>query len=907
MRMTKVFLYTGSLLILMLAFSCSDSSNMGFLGGDGVDGDTDGDEDQTDNIKNDLCDPDPCTDFEDRVCDSRTGNCVCKSDFCDIDGVCIEKRTPHPDYACLYCDPSTDADNWTPRASGYVCRKAEGVCDAVEACDGESPDCPEDARLGGDEVCREAKGPCDAAEKCDGESVDCPKDEFVAKNTGCDDENNCTANDRCNDSGDCIGEEYSCNGHGQCNADNPFCTCSGPNYTGDYCNQCAENYISYPLCLLDADADGVPEDDGDGQIDICTGGDTLNCDDNCPALANENQTDLDSDSLGDDCDDDPPGNVTDAKVCVGGSTGSASYQLEDPSCYEADGCNGDFERCNRRAGNIRIFWDAPAGNATLGTGSPSGYEIHVVKNEGCTDAACICDGIEWDTANEPSDAVITLDSPAGSVHGAVISGLDITYSTSYCILIKAFDIVGNESGVTKFGREVNFFVENIATANFYDEEDGWQLIDPPYVDAGDFNGDGMDDLAVGAAEYNGLAGAVYIYYGFEDGQEAPLPDQIIEIDGTLLFGGDITVGNFNGDKTTEGLPIMDIAIGELGMEFDGAVYLYFGTAGGGLPEEADVFINHTSDNNNDFRQLGFAMDTLNWNGDDYSDLLIGTYAFAAHESPVYLFLGRETWNESYTAGSAVNPAYKGDEDLVIQRDENASGPGFFGWDIGHSDLDFDGYDEILLTHLDYNGIAGDDRVYVMWGDPTLTDGINQGANTEPDYVSPPNFNVHYAFGIIIGHGEFGSKVKGLPDMDVQDGGVNDGAGEFLVQKTSSAEQIVYLYRGTVDSHQLSITPQVFSTPNAPALDDNNYGETLGNAGDFNSDGYGDFFITDNSLLRIYLGADKDEVSEYIDMPGFWTQGESEMLHAVGGADFNGDGLPDIIIVNKISGNIYLLK
>ena len=264
-----------------------------------------------------------------------------------------------------------------------------------------------------------------------------------------------------------------------------------------------------------------------------------------------------------------------------------------------------------------------------------------------------------------------------------------------------------------------------------------------------------------------------------------------------------------------------------------------------------------------------------------------------------------TWNETYTAGSETGPAYRGDENLIIQRDENAAGAGYFGWDIGHTDLDNDGYDEILLTHLDYNGVAGDDRVYVMWGDPTLTDGIDEGSNTEPDYVSPPNYNVHHAFGIIIGHGEFGNKVKGLPDMDLTGGEGGDGAGEFLVQKTSKVEQIIYLYRGVTGSHQVSITPQNFSTPNAPAS--NNFGETLGSAGDFNSDGYGDFFITDNSMLRIMFGAEKNEVSDFIDMPGFWTPGESQMLHAFGGVDFNGDNLPDMAIVNKISGQIYLLK
>lgn len=59
---------------------------------------------------------------------------------------------------------------------------------------------------------------------------------------------------------------------------------------------------------IDSDNDGLA-DDGDASGSTtdapCTGGATLLCDDNCPAVANIDQADLDSDGIGDACEAPP--------------------------------------------------------------------------------------------------------------------------------------------------------------------------------------------------------------------------------------------------------------------------------------------------------------------------------------------------------------------------------------------------------------------------------------------------------------------------------------------------------------------------------------------------------------------------------------------------------------------------
>lgn len=246
-------------------------------------------------------DGDACTKAD--VCDGA-GHCEGVVETCEAPApTCLDKNTSRK-LSGGSCNASGECDfETTDEACEFGCVAATGLC-STDACGAVVCDeLPDDAQ-------------CHVGACTDGECDYTPRDEGAA----CDDADPCTITDGCTVEGACEGTPVSCQtppaascvdadtlrtwaAAGTCVADGDTFACEYTS-TDETCEagceagKCVEEE---PCEGVDTDGDLIPDacdddDDGDGVLDA---------NDNCPLVANANQTDADGDGIGDACDDTP--------------------------------------------------------------------------------------------------------------------------------------------------------------------------------------------------------------------------------------------------------------------------------------------------------------------------------------------------------------------------------------------------------------------------------------------------------------------------------------------------------------------------------------------------------------------------------------------------------------------------
>jgi hypothetical protein len=256
---------------------------------------------------------------------------------------------------------------------------------------------------------------------------------------------------------------------------------------------------------------------------------------------------------------------------------------------------------------------------------------------------------------------------------------------------------------------------------------------------GDVNGDGYDDVLVGARQAFGDDGGAYVVFGHAGGFDATL--DLASLDGSTGFairdhGGFAgysvaDAGDVNGDGIGDlliGARLADLPGG--GGEQSGAAYVVFGSASGFAPEldlatlTADQgFVVVGADS---IDRLGTAVSSAgDVNGDGYDDILVG----APHDSQGddtglgagYVVYGKDFGDQVTYQGTAGNDVKTGTKGAEI-----------FVGGLGDDTLNGGGGADAV------NGGAGNDQIHVADGKFRAVDGGGGTDTLHFDYAGAIN-------------------------------------------------------------------------------------------------------------------------------------------------------------------------
>lgn len=223
--------------------------------------------------------------------------------------------------------------------------------------------------------------------------------------------------------------------------------------------------------------------------------------------------------------------------------------------------------------------------------------------------------------------------------------------------------------------------------------------------AGDLNGDGYGDIAIGdylLENPNNDEGAFFIYYGTATGINTTLGLKI-EGDAELMRLGYriCTAGDSNGDGYD------DLLVGATGYAngqvYEGAVFLYYGSAAGLNPTAVKLVEGNQND-----AQFGFSMSYAgDVNGDGYGDVVFGAPNYDMgflDQGIVYVYYGSASGLSSSNRTS-------------LQLNRNRC---YFGIVSGAGDVNGDGLNDIVVGSVIYTDPTGEGAFFIFNGIQDMT-------------------------------------------------------------------------------------------------------------------------------------------------------------------------------------------
>ena len=393
--------------------------------------------------------------------------------------------------------------------------------------------------------------------------------------------------------------------------------------------------------------------------------------------------------------------------------------------------------------------------------------------------------------------------------------------------------------------------------------------------AGDVNSDGYSDVIVGAPNnvVGGVdAGSAYIYFG---GANMNSTAELIlsGIGANDDFGYSVfTAGDVNGDGYSD--VIVGAKYNDAGGNNAGRAYVYFG--GSSMNSTVDVILTGIAAGDQFGRSVSTAGDV---NADGYSDVIVGaTYndAGGSDAGSAYIYYGGSSMNNTADVvflGAAVND--------------------IFGNSVSTAgDLNGDGYSDVVVAaYMNDAGGSNAGRAYVYFGGSSM--------NNTADLTLT---------GVAAGD-ELGYSVSTAGDVN------GDGYSDIIVgapynDAIASSVGRTYVYFG---GENMNNAPDITLT--GEALQDY-FGYSVSTAGDFNGDGYSDLIVgapynnaAGSNAGRAYLYTN---TLSGADIPDEFFTGEDSYegrgCSVASAGDVNGDGYSDIIVgafTSDYTGSAYI--
>ncbi|MEO6695147.1 MAG: FG-GAP-like repeat-containing protein [Ignavibacteria bacterium] len=325
--------------------------------------------------------------------------------------------------------------------------------------------------------------------------------------------------------------------------------------------------------------------------------------------------------------------------------------------------------------------------------------------------------------------------------------------------------------------------------------------------AGDVNADGYADVIVGARGYSTRTGRAYIYFGGSSMDNTS--DVIMTGEGTNnYFGVSVsTAGDVNGDGYADVIVGADFVVA-----ITSKAYIYFG--GSSMDNIADVIMNGEET----YNEFGYSVSGAgDVNGDGYADVIVGAGQYSSNTGRAYIYFG----------GSSMNNVSD-----VIMNGEAANY--YFGQSVsGAGDVNGDGYADVIVGANRYSGFPG--RAYIYFGGSSM--------NNIADVIMTREVTGDY----------FGISVSGAGDVN------GDGFADVIIGAVGvyPLNGKAYVYFGEA---AMNNTADVIMTGEAT---NNDFGVSVSTAGDLNGDGYADVIVGDQKFsgftgkAYIYLSSPPD--------------------------------------------------